>query len=106
WNPPRLAGVDFVEIPDMTARRQAIESRQVHIAQYLSPDDIADLGAAGIRMIQVAEPRSRLMVFIVKEGSPLKSVLVRRALNHAVNRKDIVKYLLADAPISTQLGIR
>ena len=106
WNPPRLAGVDFVEIPDMTARRQAIESRQVHIAQYLSPDDIVDLGAAGIRMIQVAEPRSRLMVFIVKEGSPLKSVLVRRALNHAVNRKDIVKYLLADAPISTQLGIR
>lgn len=105
WNPPKVDGVDFVEIPDMTARRQAIESRQINIAQYLSPDDVADLGD-GIRIIKVAEPRSRLIVFVVREGSPLKSVLVRRAVNYAVNRKDIVKYLLADAPISTQLGIR
>jgi peptide/nickel transport system substrate-binding protein len=106
WNPPRVDGVDFVEIPDITARRQAIESRQVHLAQYLAPDDVRDLEPLGIRTIQAPEPRIRLIVFIVREGSPLRSVLVRRALNHAVNREAIVKYLLAGAPVATQVGIR
>lgn len=106
WNPPRVDGVDFLEIPDITARRQAIESRQVNIAQYLSPDDILDLEPLGIGTVQVPEPRIRLVVFVAREGSPLRSVLVRRALNHAVNREAIVKYLLADAPVATQVGIR
>lgn len=106
WNPPRVDGIDFVEIPDVTARRQAIESRQVHVAQYLSPDDIRDLEPLGIRSVQAPEPRIRLIVFVVREDSPLRAVAVRRALNHAIDREAIVKYLLADAPVATQIGIR
>lgn len=106
WNPPLVDGVDFLEIPDTTARRQAIESHQVNIAQYLSPDDIADLKALGIDAVQAPEPRIRLVAFIVREGSPLESVLVRKALNLAVDRQAIVKYLLAGAPVATQVGIR
>lgn len=106
WNPPHLDGIDFLEIPDITARRQAIESRQVHVAQYLAPDDIADLEPLGIRVIQTPEPRLRLMVFVLREGSPLQSKKVRLAMNHAVDREAISRYLLAGAPVATQIGIR
>lgn len=106
WNPPLVDGIDFLEIPDITARRQAIESGQINIAQYLAPDDIAELEALGIRVIQSTEPRARLMVFVLRDGSPLASREVRRALNHAINREAITHYLVADAPIATQLGVR
>jgi peptide/nickel transport system substrate-binding protein len=107
WRPPRVAGLEFIEIPDPTARRQAIESGQVHIAQYLSPEDIHDLTAGGIHMRTSPEPRLRMLVFVDREGSPVKDRRVRLALNHAIDREAIVKHLLSDAmPIATQIGVR
>ncbi len=106
WRPPLVDTLEFIEIPDLTARRQAIESLQVHVAQYLSPDDVADLRAQGIEVRSSPEPRLRLIPFVVRPGSPLQSAQVRLALNHAVNKAAIVKALLADAPVATQLGTR
>lgn len=107
WRPPRVKGLEFIEIPDTTARRQAIESRQVHIAQYLTPEDINDLTRIGIRMRPSPEPRLRIMAFVVRPGSPLESRDVRLAFNYAVNKQAIVDVLLAgSAPIATQLGVR
>jgi peptide/nickel transport system substrate-binding protein len=107
WRPPRVKGLEFIEIPDTTARRQAIESGQVHIAQYLAPEDIQDLVSLGIEMRPTAEPRLRMLVFVVRPGSPLASRDVRLAFNYAVNKQAIVGILLAgSAPVATQIGVR
>lgn len=107
WRPPRVSGLEFIEIPDPTARRQAIESGQVHIAQYLSPEDIRDLSVRGIDMRTSPEPRLRMLVFVDREGSPVRDRRVRLALNHAIDRAAIVRHLLSDStPIATQIGVR
>jgi len=107
WRPPAAAGLDFIEIPEPIARRQAIESGQVQLAMYLAPEDIDDLKRQNIRIRQAAEPRLRMIVFVVREGSPLESKQVRLAMNYAIDKNSIVKYLLADAgSVATQMGVR
>lgn len=107
WRPPAVAGLDFIEIPEPIARRQAIESGQVQLAMYLAPEDIDDLKEKQITIRQAAEPRLRMMVFVVREGSPLKSRQVRLAMNHAIDKESIVKYLLSGAGVvATQMGVR
>jgi peptide/nickel transport system substrate-binding protein len=107
WRPPAAAGLEFIEIPEPIARRQAIESGQVHIAQYLSAEDGRDLGSRGIEIRSAPEPRLRMIVYVVREGSPLVSPLVRRALNHAINKDDIVRHLLAGVgTVASQIGVQ
>jgi len=107
WRPPAAAGLEFIEIPEPIARRQAIESGQVHLAQYLTAEDGRDLGSRGITIKSAAEPRLRMIVYVVRDGSPLASPLVRRALNHAIDREAIVRHLLAGAgAVATQIGVR
>ena len=107
WRPPAVAGLDFIEIPEPIARRQAIESGQVQLAMYLAPEDIADLKEKQITIRQAAEPRLRMMVFVVRDGSPLQSRQVRLAMNHAIDKDAIVKHLLSGAGVvATQMGVR
>ena len=107
WRPPAAAGLYFIEIPEPIARRQAIESGQVQLAMYLAPEDITDLRQKDIEIRQAAEPRLRMLVFVVREGSPLESREVRLAMNHAIDKDSIVKYLLSGAgAVATQMGVR
>jgi len=107
WRPPAVAGLDFIEIPEPIARRQAVESGQVQLAMYLAPEDIADLKQKNIEIRQAAEPRLRMLVFVVRKGSPLESRQVRLAMNHAIDKESIVKYLLSGAgTVATQMGVR
>lgn len=107
WRPPAVAGLDFIEIPEPIARRQAIESGQVQLAMYLAPEDIDDLKRQKIQIRQAAEPRLRMIVFVVREGSPLESQQVRLAMNYAIDKESIVQHLLAGAgSVATQMGVR
>jgi peptide/nickel transport system substrate-binding protein len=48
-----------------------------------------------------------MMVFVVREGSPLQSRQVRLAMNHAIDKDAIVKYLVSGAGVvATQMGVR
>lgn len=105
WRPPRVDTLEFIEMPDGTARRQAILSGQVEIAQHLAPDDIPDLERAGIAVSIAPEPRVRIIGFVARRGSPLESKQVRLALNHAVNKKAIVKALTNGvSPVATHVA--
>ena len=105
WRPPRVTALEFIEMPDSTSRRQAILSGQVHLAQQLIPDDIPELRSAGIDIAIAADPRVRILAFVARDGSPLRSKKVRLALNHAVNKEAIVNALLAGVtPIATHVA--
>ena len=107
WRPPAVQVLDFVEMPDSTARRQALLSGQVNIAQHLVPDDIPELEAAGIKIAVAAEPRVRIIGFVAREGSALQSRKVRLALNHAIDKTAIIDALVGGvAPVATHIATR
>jgi peptide/nickel transport system substrate-binding protein len=102
----RQAKIDKLElraVPDTPARVQALLSGRLDISMALGPDEIPQLEAAGHRMVVQPEASMILLAFITTKESPLRDVRVRRALNHAVNKDEIVTNILAGAaPVATQ----
>jgi len=100
---PKVDRLEIRAVPDTSARIQALLSGRIDIAMALGPDEIPLLEAAGHRMVVQTEASMILLAFITTKPSPLQDVRVRRALNHAVNKEEIVAALLAGkAPASTQ----
>jgi peptide/nickel transport system substrate-binding protein len=100
---PQIPALELRAIPDSPARVQALLSGRLDIAVVLGPDEIPQLEAAGHSMVVQSEASMILLAFITTKDSPLKDVRVRRALNHAVNKDDIVASILAGkAPVATQ----
>lgn len=80
---------------DSTRRMQALLSGEVDIAVNLDPDGVEILESAGYKTITTPNP---IVVGIGlrninADESPLMDKRVRQALNHAVNKEAIVKYI-------------
>lgn len=100
---PKVAKLELRSVPDTPARIQALLSGRMDVAMALGPDEIPMLEAAGHRMVVQPEASIILLAFITTKNSPLQDVRVRRALNHAVNKDEIVETLLAGkAAVATQ----
>ncbi len=94
WRPPRLDGVEIVELPDAASRVQGVQAGRVDVAVQLGPDDEEPLRAAGAQL--VARPGGGVLTlqFITERaGSPLRDVRVRQALNLATDREKIARVL-------------
>jgi peptide/nickel transport system substrate-binding protein len=104
---PKVAKLELRAVPDTPARVQALLSGRIDVAMALGPDEIPALEAAGHKMVVQPEASMILLAFITTKDSPLKDVRVRRALNHAVNKDEIVATILAGAaPVATQTAPR
>ncbi len=100
---PKIEKLELRAVPDTPARVQALLSGKIDIAMVLGPDEIPQLEAAGHKMVFQQEASIILLAFITTKDSPLKDVRVRRALNYAVNKDEIVATILAGkAPVATQ----
>lgn len=91
---PGVQNLIFRIIGDSTTRVAAIQTGEVDIVNRLNVDEAALLeGAPGVNVISYTNDRVYYVAF--KNigngvGTPLENALVRRALNHAVNRQGII----------------
>ena len=100
---PKIDGLELRGIGDTPARIQALLSGRIDIAMALGPDEIAQIEAAGHTMVVQPEASMIILAFITTKDSPLKDLRVRRALNYAVNKDEIVATILAGkAAVATQ----
>jgi peptide/nickel transport system substrate-binding protein len=94
-NDPSIDTLEFLNINDPAARVQALQSRQVDIAQSISPDQLDVLAAEGFTLFSGSRGSAMSLALIANDGGPLASKEVRQALNHAVDKQTIVDALLA-----------
>ncbi|MCB2107283.1 MAG: ABC transporter substrate-binding protein [Rhodobacteraceae bacterium] len=107
WRPPRIDKLEIRAVPDVTARLQALLSGQLDIAYSLGPDDKLAVEDIGARFLVAPSEEVRVISFITTRDTPLRNVLVRRALNLAVDRAAINDALLGGvAPPATQGATR
>lgn len=93
WQPPRVEGLEILELPDAPARIQGIQSRALDIALQLSPDDAPAVRVADAALHPAPAGSIIGLSFILTRPSPLSDVRVRRALNMAVDTHAIVREL-------------
>lgn len=90
WRPAKIEQLEFIELPEIAARVQALQSGQIDIGLVLSPDSRGAVEAAGGKL--VVAPTSNVMTLMlhsVQEG-PLQDVRIRQALNYAVNKQAFI----------------
>ena len=96
-----IGNVDRVEITitsDPGSRVSGLLSGQLDLIGSLASDDIPTVEAAGFKVHRTESPNILSIAFrtIGNEGSPLTDVRVRRALNHAVDKRGIVDFILGE----------
>lgn len=96
WNPPRLATLEFLRLPEQASRLQALSSRTVDVSANLGVEDRALVERAGATFSRRGISTLPLIGFVVEQNpaSPLADERVRRALNYAVNKQAIAEVIL------------
>lgn len=94
WRKPRAAGLELIELPDPTARLQALLSGRADIAIGLGPEDMQTLAAAGLTGVSWTDGGVVGISLVATRDLPFKDARVRRALNMAVNRQPIVDVIM------------
>jgi peptide/nickel transport system substrate-binding protein len=94
WRKPKASRLEVLALPDATSRVQAIISGRVDIAGGLGPEDIQALEAAGHQGVSWQDGGVSAISLVTTRQLPFNDVRVRRALNHAVNRKPIIDIIM------------
>lgn len=105
WRAPKAGKLVVIELPERSARVQALISGQVDIVTGLSTDNIAEIKSAGhgvdirraAQVMSLALPlvrKDRKTKKLVDLDTPFKDVRVRQALNYAVDKEAIAKGIL------------
>ncbi|MFL2771184.1 MAG: ABC transporter substrate-binding protein [Rhodospirillaceae bacterium] len=99
WRPPKIDRLNFIAIPDQTARLQGILSGVVQFVLGLGPDDKSLLEAEGGRLVLRNMTTVQFLAFLTVNGGPVVDPRIRLAMNYAVNRKAIIDTLLQGAAV-------
>ncbi len=99
WQPPKLDRLSFVQVPDQTARLQAILSGAVNFVVGLGPDDAPLLESTRARLILRNMATAQFLAFLTVNGGPVVDPRVRLAMNYGVNRQAIIDTLLQNAAV-------
>jgi peptide/nickel transport system substrate-binding protein len=90
---PRLAKLILIPMPEATTRLAALRSGQVDWIEVPPPDAIPSLKAAGFQISLWPYPHTWPYILNVTESSVFRDKRVRQALNYAIDRDAIVKFL-------------
>jgi peptide/nickel transport system substrate-binding protein len=96
WDKSRIAKVAHVlllPIPEANTRMAALRNGQVDWIEVPPPDGIASLKQAGFVVTTGPYPHDWPWLMSTAEGSPLKDVRVRQALNYCIDRNGLVSLL-------------
>ncbi|MBL8645286.1 MAG: ABC transporter substrate-binding protein [Rhodospirillaceae bacterium] len=96
WRAPKVAGLEIREIPEETARLQALVSGAIDFALGLSLEHESSLREVGATLVNRLTPTVSFLAVntAMVPNSPLKDPRVRQALNYAVDRQTIIDQVL------------
>lgn len=95
WRKASASGIELMMIPDSTARLQAFVSGAVDMAMVVQIDARAAVERNGGRLLTRLTPQVDFIGFLTeRRDTPLDDVRVRRALNMAVDRAQLTRYVL------------
>lgn len=95
WRPPHVGRADLFPLLEHASRFQALISGQLHMATSIRPETLAGLRHRGYTTHTDTTRQVIGMAFDVagKPDAPTADVRVRKALNLAINRADIVNII-------------
>ncbi len=96
WGEPaRLAKIFLKIVQNPATRMLAFEANQLDVATYFPENDAVRIAAREDVTI-VHRPTNRLCFFFVRvQDGPLADIRIRKAINHAIDRQQIVRMILA-----------
>jgi len=96
WRRPKINLIKILQVTDQAARLQGILSNSLDIALNISPDDSEAIKSANARLISYPNPIVSYIQFINSYDTPLNNLDVRKALNYAINKKKIIRFMFGD----------
>ncbi len=96
WDAARIPRSDrqiLLPVPDANTRVAALLSGQVDWIEAPPPDTIARLKASGMQVVTNKYPHIWPYILNFGEGSPMRDIRVRKALNLAIDRDGLVGLL-------------
>nr|WP_244340618.1 glutathione ABC transporter substrate-binding protein [Thermus thermophilus] len=103
---PSIPQVRFIPVPEGTTRVALVETGQAHVAVRIPPQDIPRLQAnPAVEVVRTPSLRT-IYIYFNTQRPPFNDVRVRQAFNHAVNKEEILQFVLggigriSDAPIA------
>ncbi|MBR0653898.1 ABC transporter substrate-binding protein [Plastoroseomonas arctica] len=96
WNPARMAKVDrliLVCAPEAITRSNALLTGQVDLIETPAPDVVARLRQGGNRIVENVTPHVWNYHLSLLEGSPWRDIRLRKAMNLAINRDEVVQLM-------------
>ena len=90
---PKLAKLVVIPMPEATTRLSALRAGQVDWIEVPPPDAIPSLKAAGFQISLWPYPHTWPYLFNVSDGSVFHDRRVRQAMNFAIDRDALVKFL-------------
>lgn len=103
---PSLEGVRFLAVPEGTTRMALVEAGEAHVAVRVPPQDVMRLQAAEGVNVELTSSVRTIYIYFNHNLDPVTDVRVRQAINYAVNKEEIVEFVLggagrvSDAPVS------
>ena len=91
---PKLERITFVVIPDHHTRIMALKAGEVDVIQFVPEGEVARLDAhSEITVLTTPSVRTHFLVFNT-ETEPFDNILVRQAVDYAINQKALVEHVL------------
>ena len=94
WRPPIIPKLEIIAVPDSFMRAQGVISGQLDIAMSIGPEEVNIIKNNGGKGLDWLSASLWAINFHHGRGTPLDNVLVRKALNLAVDRKSLITGLL------------
>ena len=96
WDgPPEIKELIFKAIPETQARAAGLETGEIDIAAYIPPDIAEHMkGKGDFKFKSVISTRIIHLKLSNIHNTPVKKKKVRKAINYAVDREALIKYVL------------
>ncbi len=94
WRRANLSKLELLNMPEMTARLDALVTKGIDIAMGMGPEEKPQIEKTGGRLHARAPMDVISVTFVVGAGKPVDDLRVRQALNYAVNREAITREIL------------
>src|SRR5690606_8609911 len=90
---PKVATIEFIEIPEAGARVAALRAGEVDIVHKVPTDLAATLDGPSSRLVWTIETGTYTPTFNDVQEPPFDDVRVRQALNYAIDKEGLLAIL-------------
>jgi len=92
---PNIKKLTFRMIPEKSTRVTALRAGEVHLITNLGPEDMPAIEKdRNLDVVSIPTYRIIFAWMNINKRKPLASLKVRQAINYAINRKEIIEYII------------